>query len=358
MSLKRENLLLCFEREAGKYYSWGMTKNLGYETLSSNRRLVSFRARNQVQLLALIAGFSLTATQSRATDENETVVASPDGTYELHQIVPDNDSDDIQIFVFSTETPKQKKLLDTQPAISGHTWHISPDSNWLADQVRDVHEVGHMELYHRIAGLNFDKVKDFSGRAWASLSSKRKYPKGEEGIIDFVNWSPDNARLLISLRGPVHGDADDKPWFTDWSVYFNLPTQKFEYTAYLDRWNSQVFKLAANADYDELTSLEPASAEPLADTVSKDDWEKRQTEADRALNEVYHKLLVKLSPADAARLRSDEVAWIKKRDKVSDEFAKQGTPPNPAFRRLQATVDLTNARSAELEAQLKESETQ
>jgi uncharacterized protein YecT (DUF1311 family) len=309
-------------------------------------------------LLALIASFSLSATQSQAAEETETVLASPDGTYELHQIVPDNDSDDIKIFVVSTTTPKEKKLLDTQPAISGHTWHISPDSNWLADEVRDVHKVGHMELYRRVAGLNFDKIKDFSGRAWASLSSKRTYSKGEEGIIDFVNWSPDNARLLISLRGPVHGDADDKPWFTDWSVYFNLRTQRFEYTAYLDRWNSQVFKLASSADYDELTSLAPASAEPLADTVSKDDWEKRQTEADRALNEVYPKVLAKLSPADAARLRSDEVAWIKKRDKVSDEFAKQGTPPNPAVRRLQAIGDLTNARSVALEAQLKESATQ
>jgi uncharacterized protein YecT (DUF1311 family) len=335
-----------------------MTKNRGCPILLPNQPWVSFRTRAQVRLLALIAGFSLAAAQTRATDENETVVASPDGTYEIHQVVPDNDSDDIQIFAFSTATPGQKKLLDTQPAISGHTWHISQDSNWLADQVRDVHKVGHMELYHRVAGLNFDKIKDFSDRAWASLSAKRKYPKGEEGIIDFVNWSPDNTRLLISLRGPVHGDADDKPWFTDWSVYFNLATQKFEYTAYLDRWNAQVFKLASSADYDPLTSLAPASAEPLADTVSKEDWEKRQGEADQALNEIYHKVLVKLSPADAARLRSDEVAWIKKRDKVSDEFSKQGLPANPALRRLQAMVDLTNARSTELEAQRKESDAQ
>jgi uncharacterized protein YecT (DUF1311 family) len=335
-----------------------MTKNLGREILLPNGPLIFLSLRASVQLLALIAGFFLAATQTRATEENETVVASPDGTYELHQIVPDNDSDDIKIFVFSLTTPGQKRLLDTQPAISGHAWHISPDSNWLADQVRDVHKVGHMELYRRVAGVNFDKIKDFSGRAWASLSSTRRYSKGEEGIIDFVNWSPDSARLLISLRGPVHGDTDDKPWFTDWSLYFNLTTQKFEYTAYLNRWNSQVFKLASSADYDELTSLKPASAEPLADTVSKDDWETRQIEADRALNEVYHKVLVKLSPADAARLRSDEVAWIKKRDKVSDEFAKQGVPANPTLRRLQAMADLTNARCAALEAQLKESDTQ
>ena len=156
-----------FRREAVEYYSLGMTRNLGCQIPLLNQPLISFRARTQVPLLALIAGFSLAATQTGAAEENETVVASPDGTYELHQIVPENDSDDIKIFVFSTTTPRQKKLLDTQPAISGHTWHISPDSNWLVDQVRDVHKVGHMELYRRVAGLDFDKIKDFSGRAWA-----------------------------------------------------------------------------------------------------------------------------------------------------------------------------------------------
>ena len=88
-----------------------MTKNIGRRIGLRNRPLVSFRVRNQVQLLALIAFLSLSATQSKATDENETVLASPDGTYELHQIVPENDSDDVKIFVVSTTTPKEKKLL-------------------------------------------------------------------------------------------------------------------------------------------------------------------------------------------------------------------------------------------------------
>jgi uncharacterized protein YecT (DUF1311 family) len=140
--------------------------------------------------------------------------------------------------------------------------------------------------------------------------------------------------------------VDDKPWFTDWSVYFNLRTQRFEYTDYLDRWNAQVFKLASKDNYDELTSLAPASAEPLIDTVSEDAWKKRAAEADQTLSEIYHKVLTKLTPADAAALRSDEVAWINKRDRVTDEFAKQGTPPNPRLRRLQSIVDLTEARSA------------
>lgn len=77
--------------------------------------------------------------------------------------------------------------------------------------------------------------------------------------------------------------------------------------------------------------------------------------ADQTPNEIYHKVLTKLTPADAAALRSDEVAWIKKRDRVTDEFAKLGTPPHPRLRRVQSIVDLTEARSAQLKTQMEES---
>jgi uncharacterized protein YecT (DUF1311 family) len=95
-------------------------------------------------------------------------------------------------------------------------------------------------------------------------------------------------------------------------------------------------------------ALAPVSAEPLTDTVSEEDWKKRQAEADRALNEMYHRVLAKLGSEEASRLRSEEISWIKRRDQITDEFAKQGTPPNPALRRLQSLVDTTNARIAEL----------
>jgi uncharacterized protein YecT (DUF1311 family) len=309
--------------------------------------LSSLRTKPALVSIALLScSLSFPPLKGEAADQS--VLQSPDGTFELLQIVPENDTDDIQFFLVSKTNPKERTLLAKEPAISGNTWSISSDSNWLLDSVRDVHKVAHMELYRRVAGLKFDRIRNFSDRAWASLSSKRKYSKGEEGIMDFVSWSPDNTRLLISLRGPVHGDENDKPWFTDWSVYFNLQTQKFEYTPYLDRWNSQVFKLAFDQNYDELTSLAPASAEPLADTVSEAEWNKRLTEADDRLNNLYHQALAKLSSTDATRLRSDEVAWIKKRDRITADFAKQGTPPNPILRRLQSLVDLTNARCAQL----------
>ena len=297
----------------------------------------------------LVLAFPVRNTRSETATGTETVFESPDGTFEIQQATRKNDDEDQKFFVVSKANPNEKRLLTTQPGLwAGNLWYSSPDSKWLATAIKEVHEVGRMELFRRIEGLKFDKIKDFSAHAWASLSAKRKYTKGEEGIIDFLNWSPDSARLLIALRGPVHGDADDRPWFVDWSVYFNLRTEQFEYTAYLNWWNPQAFQSPSADDYDTRMQLAPVSAEPLADTISEEDWKRRQTEADRGLNETYRQALAKLNFQEAARLRSEEIAWIKTRDKITDEFAKQGTPPNPTLRRLQSLFDATKARAADL----------
>jgi uncharacterized protein YecT (DUF1311 family) len=309
-----------------------------------------------ILLLGLIALPGAIA-RSEPANQKRTVFGSPDGTFELQEVVPQTDDQDTKIFVVSKAKPDDRQLLTTLPSLWIPRWYSSPDSKWLAAPTKEVHEVGNMQLFRRIDGLKFEKIANFSDRAWSSLSAKRKYTKGEEGIIDLVSWSPDNARLLIALRGPVNGDSEnDKPWFVDWSVYFNLRTLKFEYTAYLDRWDPQVFKSPSADDYDDRMALAPVSAEPLLDTVSEEDWKKRQAEADRALNEIYHRVLAKLASEEASRLRSEEISWIKHRDQITDEFAKQGTPPNPALRRFQSLVDTTNARIAELKARLTQSD--
>ena len=301
--------------------------------------------RIPILLFALtVLGFPTLLGWSSTANHTQTVFESPDGSFEVQEVTPQDDNADQKIFIVSKTNPREKQLLWTEASLWGNTWYSSPDSNWLVAEIREVHEVGSMQLFRRIDGLKFEKVRDFSARAWASLSAKRRITKGEEGIIDFVSWSPDNARLLIQLRGPVHGDANDRPWFTKWSVYFNAQTQKFEYTPYLDRWNPGVFVSPSADDYDDRMALAPASAEPLVDTLSEEEWKKRQTESDQVLNHVYHQVLAKSDSQSTVQLRRTEIDWIKQRDKVTDDYAKHGTPPNPTLRRLQSIVDITNER--------------
>jgi hypothetical protein len=160
-----------------------------------------------ILLLGLIALPGAIA-RSEPANQNRTVFVSPDGTFELQEVVPGNDDQDTKLFVVSKAKPDERQLLTTLPSLWIPRWYSSPDSKWLAAPTKEVHEVGNMQLFRRIDGLKFEKIPNFSDRAWGSLSAKRKYTKGEEGIIDLVSWSPDNARLLIALRGPVHGDSE------------------------------------------------------------------------------------------------------------------------------------------------------
>lgn len=304
--------------------------------------------RKIVLLLTVALCLRATIARSAANKATETVFQSPDGSFEIQYVAPNKEDGDTTIMVVSKANPKEKQLLMTEPDFWGNVWYSSPDSKWLATTVRKAHEVTSMELFRRTEGLKFDKIRDFTNRAWASLSTKRKHTHEEEGIIDFVTWSPDSTRLLIELRGPVYNDANDRPWFTSWSVYFNLQTQQFEYTPYLDWWNLQVFKSPSADDYLDRMALAPASAEPLNDTISEAEWKERQREADRALNETYHQVLATIKAEETADVRSREIIWIKNRDKVADEFVKRGAPPNPALRRLQCLVDATNERTAQL----------
>jgi hypothetical protein len=235
-----------------------------------------------ILLLGLIALPGAIA-RSETANQKEAVLQSPDGTFELQEVVPQNDDQDREIFVVSKANSGQKQLLTTMPSLWIPQWNSSPDSKWLVAVIKEVHEVGSVQLFQRTDGLKFKKIRGFSDHAWTGLIAKRNFTKGEEGIIDLVNWSPDNSRLLIALRGPVHGDADDKPWFTSWSVYFNLPVREFEYTAYLDQWNPQVFKSPSADDYDDRMALAPVSAEPLLDTVSEEDWKKNAKQKPTAL---------------------------------------------------------------------------
>jgi hypothetical protein len=100
------------------------------------------------------------ATRSETANGTETVFESPDGTFEIQQAARENDDEDQKFFVVSKANPNEKRLLTTQPGLwAGNLWYSSPDSKWLTTAIKEVHEVGRMELFRRIEGLKFDKIR-------------------------------------------------------------------------------------------------------------------------------------------------------------------------------------------------------
>jgi hypothetical protein len=67
------------------------------------------------------------------------------------------------------------------------------------------------------------------------------YGQGDEGIIDFVAWSLDSARLLVDLRAGDFG-GERKRGIYRWYLYFNTKTEGLELTDYLRRLDKDAWK--------------------------------------------------------------------------------------------------------------------
>lgn len=86
-------------------------------------------------------------------------------------------------------------------------------------------------------------------------------------------------------------------------------------------------------------------------------WGSQYKAADAQLNSVYREFTSKLSPEETTQLKNTQLAWIKFRD-ANCEFvadAYKGGTIRPMIAAM-CLADVTNARTSELKAQMKERE--
>ena len=101
--------------------------------------------------------------------------------------------------------------------------------------------------------------------------------------------------------------------------------------------------------------------DPCADAQSQTEmnicWGKQYKAADAQLNAAYREFTSKLNPEETAQLKATQLAWIKFRDAncefVADQYKGGSIRPMIAAMCL---ADVTNARTSELKAQMKERE--
>src|SRR5688572_31083266 len=101
--------------------------------------------------------------------------------------------------------------------------------------------------------------------------------------------------------------------------------------------------------------------DPCADAQSQAEmnicWGKEYKAADAQLNAAYREFNSKLNPEETAQLKTAQLAWIKFRD-ANCEFvadAYKGGSIRPMIAAM-CLADVTNARTSELKAQMKERE--
>ena len=101
--------------------------------------------------------------------------------------------------------------------------------------------------------------------------------------------------------------------------------------------------------------------DPCADAQSQAEmnicWGKEYKAADTQMNTAYREFVSKLNPEETAQLKAAQLAWLKFRDAncefVADQYKGGSIRPMIAAMCL---ADVTNARTSELKAQMKERE--
>jgi len=284
---------------------------------------------------------------------------NPQGTFEIEsETKSGTDGDTVLDFVVSTSDPKTREPLHEHSDITGANYRISPDEKWIYDEARYGHRMCGGQIFKRTDGLKFKSVEaKFDDAVWrffakqeALAHDKVPFFDSDEGIIDFVAWSSDSARVLLDLRvGEIGGERTRGVY--KWYFYFNTQTEKFEITDYLRRLNKDAWRRWKSFG-DEHAPIFPEafSAEPVGDLPSQAELKKRYEEMDKHLNETYQQTLTKIDKEQQTSLREDQRSWLKARDAGAKVYKESGGKSTPEQRYWQYMLDSTGAQLRHLEA--------
>jgi hypothetical protein len=302
-------------------------------------------------LLVAAAGFVANAIEEEPIE----FYTTPKGTYRLETTGGNNS----QVFVVMKSSGERAPLPDATYEDRTECMIIygaSPDEKWIfrTESWRH-HAVQDRQLYHHEKGAKFAYFKDkewFTNEAVAYAIKAggfkktdfygRRGPSDEEDHFgaDLRDWSPDSARLLLSIIGEAdYRDEAPRRWY----VYFNTRTDGFELTPYLRALN----KLTAEDSTENTTPC----AEPIDALPPEPELKKRAKKADKELKEwfAYREAHPK-GEEKAEDWQDTEKEWIKARDKGLKLYLEFAPEKDREKRRLQFLGDTAAVRLAYLEA--------
>lgn len=309
---------------------------------------------------------------------------SPKGTFKIETVEtpaedPTADPSEQQ-YVVSTADPKVREPLGKPRQAHPAEYFISPDERWIFATYHLGSRMGSAELFKRGEGLKFAPVKpeSLAEQAWQYFAGKEKidpeklpFFQDGVGIIDFVAWSPDSARLLVALRGGDFDENDQHRGIYLWYLYFNTQSAQPELTDYLRRLDKGAWerfrdeKLRANFG-------EAASAEPLGELPPEAESKKRYQVADRHVKELFQKLINteqkqldrsthdeqtsqtqrEIYEEQLKSSRDGQNAWIKTREIGAKLYADSGNKSTAPQRYWQHMADNTEAQATALKEQI------
>jgi uncharacterized protein YecT (DUF1311 family) len=247
---------------------------------------------------------------------------------------------------------------------------ISPDEQWIF-YLKAVHSNYTSPvplLYRHKQKLQYELAtpEPLDDAAWRFLAQEKKLGEKLVGMptqddevglrwIDFVDWSSDSRRLLLTLSASIGteekgGAGIFKKGIGWWLCYFNTETGKFELTDRLrtanrdapTRWDGYYAPAEPGAAM-------PLLAEPIDHETPWTPATRRFEIADKRLNEIFATLLKKLEPAALEQMKQEQREWLIQRDTGAAIHANQRWSPFGKAALMEGKAIATEARTAELE---------
>ncbi len=313
------------------------------------------------------------AIRSEETKSPERIATAPSGKFYLVRYTDVDQSGASageRLALVPAHDPKTCAPLPISEKVDANTTmglaFFSPNEQWIFSD----DTLCSARLYHRTGDLDYVQASAecLSELAWRFFAEQEKVddkligmppPNDQVGrrVIEFVDWSSDSRRLLVSLSASI-GPPDKASWDFEtgaawWLCYFNTDTGKFELTGRLRAANRDARKRWKDYHIGWISKTLPLSAESVGQEEPWMPVSTRFERADKKLNNVYAALLKQLEPDARKQFQREQREWLIRRDTDAAIYANQHWGPFGAAALMEGKALSTEARVADLEKQVK-----
>ena len=291
-----------------------------------------------------LAAFGLT-TQAAEEPASRPLLTSPRGTFFIEEVEEAGVPAD---WIVSKADSKLRARLTQPHDAEPHTFSISPDENSICADVHYGSRMCGVRLYRRKSGMEFEQIVA-DDAVWKFIEQTVKREKTGAEMVRFVGWSPDSARVVLSVPAAVGAEKEGRIW--PWYFYYNLRDGKFELTGHLRGINARTLRILGKGTSREGLST-VVTGEPVDPLPPPAAIRARYEESDRRLNELYQSVMEREKPEGREELRKYQRTWLTRRDAGAKEFSTTGPKSERESRRLQHLADASEARVRELDYHL------
>jgi Lysozyme inhibitor LprI len=285
----------------------------------------------------------LVVLEAHANEDARPLLASRSGSFVIEEVY---ETDGPAEWIVSKTDPELRVRLTKAHDAEPYTYTISPDEKWICADVHYGSRMAGIRLYRLKSGVSFEQVVADEA-VWEFIGKALKGENVGAEMIRFVGWSPDSARVVLSVPVAVGEEKEGRIW--SWYFYYNVSGGMFELTDHLREINARTLRILERGEGRKgLPTV--VTGEPVGPMPPSGEIRTRYEESERRMDSLYKSIMDREIPERLEQLKENQSTWLARRDDGAVEFSRTGS--EQASRRQQHLTDANESRIRELEYHL------